>query len=183
MWSVTSEPVAAAKEQELLAQVLRVLKDPEDAADEILMLMRAALGHIEGITGTCLLERSCVATTTAWSDLARLPVAPISEIIDIAVETPAGLITLDPATYRLNGGDPLEPGVTFDAQPSLGGKGSIKVTLTAGYKDAMPHEVWWAVNLLIGQWWRTPMAASDKALQVVPNGVHDILANHRRNLL
>lgn len=183
MWSVMSEPVEAAKEQELLAQALRVLKDPEDAAADVLMLMRAALGHIEGITGTSLLERTCVATTTAWGDLARLPVAPVSEISSITVETSEGLITLDPTTYRLNQGDPLEPGVTVDDQSSPAGESSIKVTMTAGYKDAMPPEVWWSINLLIGQWWRTPMAATDKALQIVPNGVHDILVNHRRNLL
>lgn len=184
MWSVSSAAVDEAKEQALLAQVLRVLKDPEDDPDVILLLLRAALGHVERITGTWLIERECTATTTGWNDLAHLPVAPVTSIEAIVVQAVDGVATLDPSSYRLTLGDPLAPDIDADDRPPLAPKGTIAVTLKAGYAAAsLPQEVWWAVNLLIGQWYRSPLAATDGSLQIVPNGVHDILVNHRRNLL
>lgn len=74
----------------------------DDAADERLApLLAAAVQHVEKITGRALSAREVSIDCDAWSDLGRLPVAPVQEVLAISYVDADGIVrTLPPAAYR-----------------------------------------------------------------------------------
>ncbi|RUM99030.1 hypothetical protein EET67_05165 [Pseudaminobacter arsenicus] len=121
--------VAAAKKQ------LNVFHDDHDGY--IGELISAARDHVEKYCGAAFASRDIEIEADAWSDLARLPVLPVSGITAIAyVDSDGATVTLPDTVYELRGdGIILKFSQTWPARQ----RGSlITVTATVGFETCPP---------------------------------------------
>lgn len=191
MWiGVTLQAPAAAdlaSKLSLAKSHLRALHTSED--DLIASYLAAAVSHVEKVTGSRFYSAEATLLATAWADLDNPPVAPIASVEEITYvplgETAA--VTVTPTAIIIeNNGDRLTPRVApahGHVWPSAEPGQPITVKAKVGYSTP-PAEVWQAVALLVGQWFahRTPVSSGGSSSDL-PNGVHSLLANHKRHLL
>ncbi|MGZ9809875.1 head-tail connector protein [Pseudoroseicyclus sp. H15] len=106
--------------------------------DEVLEgFVRAALAAIEARTGKVLIARDFLWTRESWSATARqpLPVAPVSEILSVAVTDGEGVATsVAPEAWRLVE-DTSRPVLEArgGALPSIPSGGQVAIRFTAGF--------------------------------------------------
>jgi len=186
MWGpvVLAEPTAPPVRDVLVKAHLRDLGNAED--ELIAHYTATAVGHIQSVTSTLLAPREAVAEADDWSDLARLPVAPVSAVTEIAYVDVDGVErALSAAAYRLNG-DSLGRGVCLDAGeawPARQTGSRITVTMSAGY-EVLPVELTQAALLLVGQWARNRMPINvGNIVNDLPNGFTSLIENHKRYLV
>jgi uncharacterized phiE125 gp8 family phage protein len=190
MWT---QPVPPALSDDVVAGLLpsakahlRVTTDDED--DLISAQIRTAIGHVEKMIGGFIIAREVTVLATAWSDLDRLPTAPVAEVSSIQY-LPHGaadpeVLTEGGYRKRLVGLDPKVTVAPGQRWPVIASGSDISVSLVAGYTDDdRPPELWQAALLLIGQWFRNRSAVNvGNIVNELPNGVDALLCNHRRYL-
>lgn len=189
MWTV---PVASAVPDEAIAELLDLAKaqlrvTTADEDELISHFVRTAIGHVERITGTYFVDREITLLATAWSDLARLPVAPVQEVSEIHF-VPSGAEDeelADAGGYRarLIGLEPSIRPAPGHRWPAQAPGSDIRIVLVAGYGPDRPAELWQAALLMIGQWFRNRSATNiGNLVTQLPNGVDALLCNHRIHL-
>lgn len=148
---------------------------------ELTAYLKSARAFVEAITGTRLINQTIAMRCDGWSDLSRLPMAPLSAVASVAYLDGAGdtqTLSTDVYEARLFG---LTPGIVLkygQSWPTIRAGSLITVTATAGYGasgDAVPADLLHAVRLTIAQMF-AERETSDPGFMMALNS---LLANHR----
>lgn len=144
--------------------------------------IKAARLHVEAYTGVTFGARDLSAYADAFTDLATLPFAPVSEVISLEYVDADGATQTVPATVYSLRDDNLSPSIVLasgQAWPSI--KSGERIRLTASVGAVLPDDVRAAMLLLIGQWFETREGVVVGAsVQAVPHAVDALLCNYRR---
>lgn len=144
MWSAATlveppaEPAIALDQVKEFARV-----DNADYDAQLTMFAAAAVDHIEKMCSIRLASQKVQLLADEWSDLARLPIGPVTQIDSIHYVDVAGLEQLvDGARYELAGAD-LATGIRLSVGSGWPNDvravaGAIRVTLTVGYAELPP---------------------------------------------
>lgn len=162
-----SAPAAEPIEREDAKRFLRI--DGNSLDGDVDMLIGAARGDIEDITGLRLVEQAVEVRADAFSDFAHLEVGPVVRVVEIRYIDPQGAPqVLAPALYELTGagldrGIFVAIGATLPAMRTS--RGAIVARLLVGYGgagDALPQNLRWAMLAAIrGKF-------EDKAVDLAP---------------
>lgn len=111
----------------------------------------AARVWIEGFCGIKLCDQQLELRTDSWSDLRRLPIAPIQAVESISYET--GGVATDYTDYRTSL-DGLYPAIGWGTEwrwPSSDRGAQIVVTVAAGFGDAamVPADIKQVAKMLV----------------------------------
>lgn len=189
MWSAPvtvappdSEPLTLAIVKEFLA-----IEADETLHDAKLgRFIAAARSQAEAITGTFMVPQTVLVTASDWSDLARLPIGPVTGLVSIEWQDVAG--TLQSVTvedYELTGAG-LQRGIW----PTLGNffpsglrrcEDAIRVTLEVGY-DELPAALETAMLIMVAdQFAQRESFVTGTIATKVPTSmqVENLLANYR----
>lgn len=159
----------------------------DDAAQDAVLgaELRAALAVIEGRTGKVLIRRRFGWTVTQWGTLSEqaLPVAPVQEVVSIALSTRQGEVTaVDLARVRLVQ-DMQRPLIvaTGAVLPQVPLGGTAEVVFEAGFAPVwgdLPGDLAQAVMMLAAHYYehRFESAAQGGA---VPFGVAALIERYR----
>lgn len=180
MWHPTVTTTGPATEPLALADARMQCRI--DAADttydtELTAYIASARAFVETVTGTRLIDQTVAMRCDCFSDLARLPVAPLSAITSVAyVDTSGSGQTLAGSVYtaRLYG---LTPSIALaygQTWPSIQSGSLITVTATAGY-DEIPADLLHAVRLTVAQMF----AEKETSEPGFWKTLHALIANHR----
>lgn len=145
-----SAPAAEPIEREDAKRFLRIDSDSLDG--DVDVLIGAARGDIEDMTGLRLVEQTVEVRADAFSDFAHLEVGPVVAVAEIRYIDPQGAPqVLAPALYELTGAG-LDRGIFAAIGASLPqmrtGRGAIVAKLLVGYGgdgDALPQNLRWAM--------------------------------------
>lgn len=158
----TSTPDAALPVEGFRAHLRLGTGFADDAVQDpvLISFLKAALAAIEARTGKILLIREFSWTLSAWRDVGAqaLPIAPVREIIDLAIidaDETESIVEL--STYRLER-DHQRPKVVAHsgALPAIPRGGSAEIVFTAGFADsfdALPADLAQAVFLLAAHYY------------------------------
>lgn len=155
-WSAAVTTAAPAAEPITLDQAKEFVSiDPaEDEFDTLLTgFIAAARGHLQSVTGTRLVEQTVELQADSWTDLAHLPIGPVSAVASIAYDDAEGAEQAVAGTvYELTGSG-LSRGIRLQVDQSWPtdkrqATGSIRVTLTVGY-ETVPPELETALLLMV----------------------------------
>lgn len=142
MWYPAKVTTAATAEPVTIEDVKRRLRvEFTDDDNDVELMIASARDHAEKYCNVLFAEQTVELKCDCWSDMARLPVAPVSAITSIAyVDTDGATQTVAADTYeaRLDG---LEPSIVpaYGKQwPSVRPGSRVTVTAAAGYEDAPP---------------------------------------------
>lgn len=173
-------PVTPAIEPVSLAQAklqCRVIGTDED--DTLDLYIASARAHAEAYCGVAFAERTLVAHCDSFTDLARLPFAPVNAVTSIEYVDLAGSIqTLPASVYELRA-DNLEAGIVLkpsQAWPAI--QLGSRITLTASVGAPPPDDVLHAMLLFIADSFdrREHAKAGDWT------SLDSLLCNHRRGV-
>lgn len=144
MWSaatLVTPPATPALALDQVKEFVRV--DGDDYDVQLEAFAAAAVDHIGKVCSIRLAPQKVQLLADDWSDLAQLPIGPVSQIEAIHYIDVAGAEQLvDAARYELAGAD-----LVTSVRPSVGSvwpndvravAGAIRVTLTVGYTDLPP---------------------------------------------
>ncbi|MEL6915566.1 MAG: hypothetical protein AAFP13_13800 [Pseudomonadota bacterium] len=183
----TSVPDAALPVAEFKAHLRLGTGFSDHAVQDAVLtsFLRAAMAAIEGRTGKILLSREFAWSLSRWREAGRqaLPVAPVTDVIEVAVADAAGSETIiDPAAYRLER-DHQSPRLcaTGAALPTIPGGGTAEVTFRAGYAVAfgdLPADLAQAVFLLAGHYYEY-RADTGRDGGAMPYGVSVLLERYK----
>lgn len=184
MWRFVSvaspaEPVSLAQAR----QQCNLLADETDFDDKLALLITAARRHVEKVCGLYFGARAVVMTSDTFSDLSRLPVAPVSAVASIGYIDPDGASQVVPAEiYELvrHDEDGIEPAIVpvYGASwPVIQPGSPITLTLTAGFAVA-PGDVHHAMLL----WIDDAFASREPAPAGVWTTIDSLLCNYRRGV-
>ena len=161
--SVATAPSVAAANLVEVKGHLRVDHDDED--QYIANLIKAAANRVEQYTGRRLITQTLDIRMSAYmlTRVIKMPVAPVSAITEIVVETTAGEETVDSGDYELvtMPGESARPAILQllsdkqwpAASPYLLYPARIRVT--AGYGDTsldVPESLRQAIYTIVGGW-------------------------------
>ena len=173
-------PVAPAVEPVSLAQAklqCRVIGTDED--DTLDLYIASARAHAEAYCGVAFAERALVAHCDSFTDLARLPFAPVNSVTSIEYVDPAGSIqSLPVSVYELRA-DIFESAVVLkpgQAWPAI--QQGSRVTLTASVGAAPPDDVLHAMLLFIAD----SFDRREHAKVGDWTSLDSLLCNHRRSV-
>lgn len=176
MWYPVA-PVAPASEPITLAQArlqVRIIDPSDTDHDEALNLyIKSARAYVEGYCSQAFAVRDMVASADSFSDLARLPFAPVNSITSIEyVDTVGDAQTLASSVYELRADAVvLKYGQVWPAtQP-----GSL-ITVTASVGAAPPDDVVHAMLLHVAD----SFAGRENAKAEDWSTLDSLLCNHRR---
>lgn len=189
MWSAPvtvtppdSEPLTLAIVKEFLA-----IEADETLHDAKLgRFIAAARGQAEAITGTRMVPQTVLVTASDWSDLARLPIGPVTDVTSIEWQDAAGALqTWDAQAYELTGAG-LQRGVrpsNWGAFPAglRRGEDAIRVTLEVGYTE-LPAALETAMLIMVAdQFAQRESFVTGTIATKVPTSmqVENLLANYR----
>lgn len=142
-WSaptLVTAPASPAIARDQLKEFVRI--DGADFDAQIDLFAAAAVDHIEKMCSIRLAPQSVELLADAWSDLAALPIGPVTDVETIHYVDVAGAEQLlDPSRYELAGADlatSIRPafGSTWPSARAI--TGAIRVTLTVGYAELPP---------------------------------------------
>lgn len=140
MWyppKVTQAPTTEALTLDETKRRLRV--DFPDDDEDIGAMIEAALDHVERYCGTVITPRTIEVKCDGWSDLSRLPVAPVQSVSSISyVASDGSVATLADTEYELRNDD-LEVSIvprTGKVWPARQSGSRITLTVVAGYATA-----------------------------------------------
>lgn len=192
MWAPVIVTTAAAAEPLLLDDAKTYLRVDGSSEDDLITdLITEARAHVEARTGTKLYTQTLTLRTDDWSDLVRLPVAPLQSITSITyTDTDGASQTLATSVYeaRLYG---LEPSIVLkynQVWPTIRTGSLIVIVTVAGYgvADAQPPETMAAVKLVLGDIYAFRETAQVGTVPgVIPSAasVEALLANHKLHLI
>lgn len=126
--------------------------DGDSLNGDVEMLIGAARGDIEDMTGLRLVEQTVEVRADAFSDFAHLEVGPVVRVVEIRYVDAQGVPqVLEPARYELTGAG-LDRAIFAAIGASLPqmrtGRGAIVAKLLVGYGgegDALPQNLRWAM--------------------------------------
>lgn len=159
--------------------------------DEVLLaFLRASLAAVEARTGKVLLARAFVWVTERWGATdsadgasARLPVAPVLDVSEVAIVPLTGAETVvDVAAYRLVADAHVPKLAAVGASlPVIPTGGTARVTMTAGLAsdwDSLPADLRQAVLMLATHYYEY---REDRGLDdgCMPFGVSSLLSRYR----
>lgn len=142
MWYPLKVTAPATAEPVTLDEVkrrLRVTWDDEDI--DVGLMIASARDHAEKYCGILFAPQTVEIKCDCWSDLARLPIAPVASVTSIKYVDTAGAeqtVAADIYEPRLDG---LEAGVVLaygKQWPVIQTASRITVTAVAGYDEAPP---------------------------------------------
>jgi uncharacterized phiE125 gp8 family phage protein len=147
--------------------------------------LRAAMSAIEGRIGKALIARNFLLVLVSWrgGEAHALPVAPVGQILSVAVKDAGGAaIAVSPANYRLVKDDhrPRLAGIG-GALPTIPPDGTVEVAFTAGFGPAwldVPADLRQAVLLLAAQFHEQRHEAGDRST-ALPFGVMALIERWR----
>ncbi len=148
--------------------------------------LRAAIAAIEARTGKVLIQRGFSWTESAWRDPYGeiLPVAPVTEVTQVALSDATGTVTvIDASAYRLERDaqfPKLRP--TGNCLPVIPGNGEARVDFDAGLSPdwgGLPADLGQAV-LLLGAHYYEYRAETGLAEGCMPFGVTSLIQRYRR---
>lgn len=192
MWAPVIVTTAAAAEPLLLDDAKTYLRVDGSSEDDLITdLITEARAHVEARTGTKLYTQTLTLRTDDWSDLVRLPVAPLQSITSITyTDTDGASQTLATSVYeaRLYG---LEPSIVLkynQVWPTIRTGSLIVIVTVAGYgvADAQPPETMAAVKRVLGDIYAFRETAQVGTVAgVIPSAasVEALLANHKLHLI
>lgn len=165
--------------------------DFADDDDLIEALVAAATDHVDGgsgVLGRALITQSWSLTLSSFPETDRLylPVPRVHSVTSITYRDSADVEQVLAADqYRLVAEDD-EAVIELVSGGSWGQTGdrtdAVTVTYVTGYGDAasdVPQAIRTAVLLLVGHWYETRRAVTDKGYSDLPMGVKALLANYR----
>lgn len=155
----------------------RVDNDAEDAV--INAVLAAACSHVESYTGRALVTQTWELAADDWADFYDLK-GPVQSITSVKYYDADGVEqALSATNYSL---DDTTDRIVFASDftgPTLRGEvNDITIRFVAGY-TTLPDEIELATLLLIGLWYDSRAAASDRAMMALPHAVDALLCNHR----
>lgn len=181
MWypvKVTEQPDGFPVTVDEVKQRLRI--DAADDGSDINLLIASATDHVEKYCNTPLVEREIEAKCDSFYDMARLPVAPVSEVSEIAYVDIDGADQVVPSeTYELcadglEAAIVLKPGQSWPAK-QIGSR--ITLSATVGY-DETPPAVKHGILLFIAD----AYAIRENGATSGWTAFDSILSNHRRGV-
>lgn len=167
------EPVSLAQAK---AQCRVIGTDEDDALD---LYIASARAHAEAYCSAAFAERTLVTHCDSFTDMARLPFAPVNSVTSIEYIDVAGAAqTLSATIYELRA-DGLDAAIVLKpgaAWPAV--KPGSRITLTASVGTVPPDEVLHAMLLFIADSFdrREHAKAGDWT------SLDSLLCNHRRGL-
>ena len=157
----------------------------EEALQDAVLLafLRASLAAIEARTNKALLTRDYEWRLNAWPHVLELPVAPVSNVSQVALVDQTGAETEVPEAAYALAPDAHAPRLTPRAAvwPMIPSGGGAVIRFTAGMVatwDALPADLAQAVMLLAAHYYEY---RDDTSLHVgcMPFGVASLLDRHR----
>lgn len=146
--------------------------------------LRAAMAAIEARTGKILLEREFSWSVSAWRDdrAQALPIAPVREIIELAIVARDGTeVVIDPATYWLER-DHSRPRLVATSRLRGIAVGSVaEVVFLAGFAqsfDALPADIAQAI-LMLAAYFYEHRDATNLGDMSVPYGVSVLIERYK----
>lgn len=177
---VTAAPSTQAVDLTTAKAHLRVSGSSEDTVIDAYRL--AAIKHVENYTGLALAAQTVAFETSSWSDLAHLPIAPVTSLTISYRDAAGSAQTLDSAVYAVSGIGTLTPSVSLAPNRNFPDTASradaITASIVCGYSSA-PAPIQAAILLLIGDWYANREDSQDRSLMAMPNGVAALLSNYR----
>lgn len=162
----------------------------EDDDDLIRDMLAAALGHVESVTGQRLAAQSLTCSCDSWSDMAALPLAPISEVAALRYFDVNGIErTVETEIYeaRLYGLMAEIVIVGRHVWPAVQAGRLITLDAKVGYEPGdAPFEIVAAAKLILGDLYanrESGQVGSVSSEIRVAATVDALLTNHRRHLI
>ncbi len=192
-YTLLTPPVALPVTTKEVNDHLKVGDEPPDQV-HIKALTRTAVSYLDGrdgYLGRAVMSQTWTKTFHSFEDpLTLLPhltlrLLPVTSIVSIKYMDPAGTVqTLPAADYTLTniGGWPtVVPGYGKSWPMTRDHVDVVTVTFSAGSAEAPPAAIKQAVLLLVGHWYKNPVAVSDGGSVPVemPFGVKALLAPYR----
>lgn len=175
----TSTPVS-------LAEVKSYLRELTTDWDTLFTsLIAAATSYLDGPNG--YLGRAIITQTWElylddFSSAIRIPFGPVASVSSVKYYDTAGsLQTVSSSNYAvdLTSRDQwIVPISTYSWPAVASGINNVIIQFVAGESSA-PAAIKTAMLMLIGQWFETPEASSDKPVAELPHAVSALLANFR----
>ncbi len=176
------EPVSKAEAKRHLLIDVETL----DYDDEVTRLIVAARQHFERETNRSLVSRTVrldLRNFPGSCGAIRLPFGPVVSVTSITyIDQSDPPATVDAADYVVD----LTPDVPTitpawdETWPTMTPRpGGVSVTYVAGYgaAAAVPDDARHAILLIVGHWFNTREAVSDKPLKTVPIGAQRVIDN------
>jgi uncharacterized phiE125 gp8 family phage protein len=195
VWLPRVVTVAPASEPVSVAEAKAHCRVDDSSSDTLIgSLITAARSHVEQVTGLAIMAQTLDLRCSRWTDLQRLPAAPITTVNSVQyLDASATLQTLDPAQYAFVGANALRasiepvPNAVWPSLYSLWPMGArsdaIKVVAVAGFAT-VPEPLRVAVLMLVAQWfeYREGVAVDVRGIPTeLPHAVEALLTNYRLN--
>ncbi|MEL6608699.1 MAG: head-tail connector protein [Pseudomonadota bacterium] len=183
----TRTPDSALPVEEFKAHLRLGTGFADDAVQEPVLasFLRAAMAAIEARTGKILLTREFSWSLSTWRDASgqALPIAPVTEVIEVAViDADDGETVLPASSYRLER-DHQRPRIVAVGGylPSVPTGGSAEIAFSAGFATDfgdLPADLAQAVFLLAAHYYenRSDTGLSDTS---IPYGVSVLVERYR----
>lgn len=176
MWYPVSDTIAAEPIERSDAQA-QVKADEADFDTTLDMLVASARAHVEAYCNRAFAAHEMVWACDSFEDLARLPMAPATEVTKISFINSDGDEQIVPAeTYRLNA-DGLEPSISLRRGQvwPIASHGE-RIEVSASFGGECPADVKHAMLLLIA----SGFTVKENEERPQWTAVDALLANHRR---
>lgn len=181
---VTVAPSAAVISSGDVALHCRVESGDTDSTAALVIYLAAAVAHVEAYTGTRLASQTVTIAADSFSDMARLPLAPVTSISSVQYVDVAGATqTLSSTVYRLIASGieafiELKPDQSW---PTTKTGERITVTAVVGFAS-LPFDIRAAILLTTAHLYSNREATGANTIVDLPAGVAALLCNHRRGV-
>lgn len=186
MWYPASVAAPASEPVTLTQAKAQLRVDHSDDDTLIASLIKAARAHIEAACAVRFSARTGVSfKCDGFSDLARLPEAPVSSITSITYIDAAGASETLPTTVYEVRADGLDVGIvlkTDQTWPTIQSGSRVTVTAAIGYATA-PDDICHALLMLIAHWYENRATVNvGNITSELPFAVNALISNHRRGV-
>lgn len=186
MWYPASVAAPASEPVTLTQAKAQLRVDHSDDDTLIASLIKAARAHIEAACAVRFSARTGVSfKCDGFSDLARLPEAPVSSIASITYIDAAGASETLPTTVYEVRADGLDVGIvlkTDQTWPTIQSGSRVTVTAAIGYATA-PDDICHALLMLIAHWYENRATVNvGNITSELPFAVNALISNHRRGV-
>lgn len=175
MWYPAVVTAAPTNEPVTLSEVKKQSRAEYHEDDDAYLTLLIASGrdHVEQYCGRVFAERIVEVQATAWSDMCRLPVAPVDSVTITYIDQNGDAAIVPDADYELRGdGLVLATGRQW---PAIEYGSLITVTAVVGADDAPP-----AVKHAIRLWVATHFEDRENGASTGRTAFDDLLVNYRR---
>lgn len=186
MWYPAAVAAPATEPVTLTQAKAHCRVDHDDNDTLITALIKSARAHIEAACAVRFAARTgATFKCDGFSDMARLPEAPVSSITSITyLDTDGASQTLSTNVYELRA-DGIDAGIVLKSNqswPAIQVGSRITVTAALGYSTA-PEDIYHALLMLIAHWYesRSTVAVGESGMEL-PFAVNALICNHRRGV-